>query len=97
MKSQVVLPHILSLFLTAGGETSKTAEPQNRRNNSPPHAKRELPRQLMGDFPGGPVAKIHTTNAGGLGSIPGQRTRSHMLQVKDPAFQNKTAGATTKT
>ena len=32
------------------------------------------------DFPGGPVAK--TPNAGGLGLIPGQGTRSHILQLK---------------
>ena len=49
--------------------------------------------------------RFSTTNAWRLGSIPGQRTRSHILQLKDsvcqqlkdPAFQNKTAGATTKT
>ena len=39
-----------------------------------------------GDFPGGPVAK---TNVGGVGSIPSQRSRSHMRQLnqkkKDPA------------
>ena len=35
-----------------------------------------------GDFPGGPVAKLHAPNAGGLGLIPGQGTRSHMLQLK---------------
>ena len=33
----------------------------------------------VGDFPGSPVAKI--LNAGGLGLIPGQRIRSHMLQL----------------
>ena len=31
-------------------------------------------------FPGGPVAKIPPSNVGGPGSIPDQRTRSHMLQ-----------------
>ena len=30
------------------------------------------------DFPGGPVAETPCTNAGGLGSIPGQGTRSHI-------------------
>ena len=47
------------------------------------------------DFPGGPVARIHAPNAGGLGSIPGQGTRSHMsqlrvrmLQLKGPACRN---------
>ena len=36
--------------------------------------------KLLRIFPGGPVAK--TPNAGGLGLIPGQGTRSHMLQLK---------------
>ena len=49
------------------------------------------------DFPGGPVAKLHAPNAGGLGSIPCQGTRSHvpeqrvhMLQLKccSSAIQN---------
>ena len=34
------------------------------------------------DFPGGPVAKLCAPNARGLGSIPGQGTRSHMLQLR---------------
>ena len=42
------------------------------------------------DFSGGPVAKTRPLNAGGLGSTPGQGTRSHMLQLK-------TLGAATKT
>ena len=33
-----------------------------------------------GNFPGGPVAKTPPSNARGLGSIPGQGTRSHMLK-----------------
>ena len=35
---------------------------------------------LFEDFPGGPVAKIPCPSAGGLGSIPGQGTSSHMPQ-----------------
>ena len=35
---------------------------------------------MVGDFHGGPVAKI--PNTGGLGSIPGQGTRPHMLQLR---------------
>jgi len=27
--------------------------------------------------------RLHTANAGGLGLIPGQGTRSHMLQLKN--------------
>ena len=34
------------------------------------------------DFPGGPVVRTQAPNAGGLGSIPGQGTRSHMSQLK---------------
>ena len=42
------------------------------------------------DFPGGPVAETPCTNAGGLGSIPGQGTRSHMLQLRIPNATTKT-------
>ena len=34
------------------------------------------------DLPGVPVVKTLCSKAGGLGSIPGQRTRSHMLHLK---------------
>ena len=33
--------------------------------------------------------RLCTPNAGGLGSIPGQGTRSRMLQLKDPACRNE--------
>ena len=36
-------------------------------------------------------------NAGGLGWIPGQGTRSHMLQLRDCMVQQKVLHATTKT
>ena len=29
--------------------------------------------------------RLHTPNAGGLGLMPGQGTRSYMLQLKDPS------------
>ena len=32
--------------------------------------------------------RLRAPNAGGLGSIPGQGTRSHMLQLKDSACCN---------
>lgn len=81
VKSQGVPPHILSLFLAAGGERSKTAEQQNRRDNPPHHTKRELPRRLMGtSLP--QCLRFITSSAGGLGSVPGQRTRPHILQLK---------------
>ena len=41
------------------------------------------------DFHGGPVVKILPCNAGGLGLIPGQGTRFHMLPTKDPVCRNK--------
>ena len=34
------------------------------------------------DFPSGPVARLHASNAGGLGLIPGQGARSHMPQQR---------------
>ena len=34
------------------------------------------------DFPGGPVAKCPPSHTGGLGSIPGQKTRSHRSQLR---------------
>ena len=37
----------------------------------------------MGGIPGGPVAKgFSPPSAGGLGSIPGRGTRSHMPQLR---------------
>ena len=41
------------------------------------------------DFPGGPVTKICTPNAEGLSSIPGQGTRSHMLELRVKLSQLK--------
>ena len=48
--------------------------------------------------------RLHAPNAGGLDLIPGQRTRSHMPQLKsshatakDPAHGNEDPHATTKT
>ena len=42
------------------------------------------------DFPGSPVAKTPFPSAVGLGLIPGQGTRSHMLQIKIPYSMTKT-------
>ena len=39
-------------------------------------------KSQFGDLPGGPVASLHSQC---LGSIPGQGTRSHMLQLKPGA------------
>ncbi|TEA29726.1 hypothetical protein DBR06_SOUSAS510336, partial [Sousa chinensis] len=40
--------------------------------------------------------RVHTPNAGGSGSIPGQGTRSHMLQLKVRMPQLKIPHTTTK-
>ena len=39
-------------------------------------------RKLGRDFPGGPVAKTLCSQCKGLGSIPGQGARAHMLQLR---------------
>ena len=41
--------------------------------------------------------RLHTPNAGGPGSIPGQGTRSHMLQLNIPYTEMKIPLAATKT
>jgi len=47
------------------------ARPQKRNNNI-----------VNRDFPGGQWLKRHTPNVGHLGSVPGQGTRSQMLQLR---------------
>ena len=49
------------------------------------------------DFPGGPVAKTLVPNAGGLGLIPGQGTRSPIPQLRMWVRSLKEPSATTKT
>ena len=48
------------------------------------------------EFPGGPVAKTPCCQCRGLGSIPGQGTRSHMLQLRVPVPKLKILNAATK-
>lgn len=43
-----------------------------------------------GDLPDSPVAKSVCSQGRGLGSIPGQRTRAHALQLKIPRAAIKT-------
>ena len=57
-------------------------------------------KTLGEDFPGGPGARLHTPKAGGPGSSPGKRTRSHMQQLKsspatteEPTRHNKDRGS----
>ena len=40
--------------------------------------------------------RLHTPNVEGLGSIPDQRTRSHILQLRVHMLQLKTSNVTTK-
>ena len=43
------------------------------------------------DFPGGPVVKTSPSNAGGAGSIPGQRAKiPHASQPKNQNIKKKT-------
>ena len=49
-------------------------------------------REVDKDFPGGPVAKTPCSQCRGLGSIPGQRDRSHVLHCttkKEKKKKNK--------
>ena len=41
--------------------------------------------------------RLHTPNAGGLGSIPGQGTRAHMPQLSVPMRQLKVLPASIRT
>ena len=45
---------------------------------------------FSGEFPSGPVAKTLPSNAGALGSIPGQELSSHIQQLKVLHAETKT-------
>ena len=60
-------------------------------------AKAGTSRTAWWDIPGGPVAKTLHSNAGDLGLIPGQETRSHLMQLSVPLPQLKIPHATSKT
>ena len=49
------------------------------------------------DFPGGPIDKTPCFQCRGPGSIPGQGTRSHMLQLRVRTQQLKIPSAATRT
>ena len=53
--------------------------------------------RCWGDFSGGPVAKILYSNVEAPGLIPGQGTRSHMLQLRVHMVLLKILHAATKT
>ena len=46
--------------------------------------KKKKKKRHKKDFPGGPWLRLLSPNAKGWGLIPGQGTRSHMLQQKIP-------------
>ena len=49
-----------------------------------------LQNNLMGDFPGGPVIKALSSNAGGAGSFPGQGAKSpHTSGPKKPKHKTE--------
>ena len=51
--------------------------------------RKKLKRHHVWDFSDGPVAKVHTPNAGGLRSIPSQGTGSHMPQLRVHKLQQR--------
>ena len=53
--------------------------------------------RTWGYFPGGPVAKTLHSQCRGLGSVPGQGTRSHVLQLRIHTLQQKILCGLTKT
>ena len=47
-------------------------------------------KTLLGNFPGGPVARTSPSNAGGVGSIPGRGTKTpHASQLKNQKRKQK--------
>ena len=49
-----------------------------------------LREMVEGDFPGGPVVKTLSSNAGGIGSIPGQGAKiTHASWPKDQDIKQK--------
>ena len=53
-----------------------------------PHSDFKHIRLYFRDVPGGPVAKSLRSQCTGPGSIRGQGTGSHMLQLRDALCQN---------
>ena len=51
---------------------------------------------ILGHFPGDPVAETQCFQCRSLGSIPGQETRSHTLQLRVCVEQLKIPPVTTK-
>ena len=67
--------------LLALGQQNKT--PACAHRGSTIQVERDLDQEMPAkDVPGGPVTRRHTSNAGDLGLIPGQGTRSPILQLK---------------
>ena len=62
-----------------------------------PDIKQMLKKTLFGTFLVVQWLRLHTPGAGGPGSISGQGTRSHMLQLRVCMMQLRTPQATKKT
>ena len=65
------------------GNTCKSMADSCQCMTKPTTIKKLKKKRDSWGLPGGPAAKT-AHSAGGLGSIPGQRTRSHGLQLKFP-------------
>ena len=50
-------------------------------------------KEIINNFPGGPVPKTPLSDAGGLGLIPGQGTRSRMPQPRSHRLQLRSTAA----
>ena len=92
-----VIPQNIPGFLQG-----KKKKRQRNKNSFPPLMSRLLPCLLKNDWRGGTSLvvqwlRLHAPNAGGMGSIPGQGTRSHMLPLRVHMPQLKILHATTKT
>ena len=46
----------------------------------------------VGGFPGSPLVRLHASNVGGLGLIPGWGTRFHMLQPRVQTNEDQEEG-----
>ena len=96
--SSLLITESFSTFLPlqTSTRTLPTLKKSPHQTSSPNVFTKKGLGKWYGDFPGGPVAKTCTPNAGGLGLIPGQGTRSRMPQLKIPHATTKISCAATK-
>ena len=94
--TQGLNPHLLCLLRWQAG--SLPLAPPGKPTEYVRYAKYIFKqKQHGGDFPGAPVVRLCAPSAGGLGSLPGQGTRSHLRQLRVCRPQLKIPRATTKT